>query len=216
MLKRDLKIWIARSLLSLSLLTTACGITGKSPESLQPGENIAETPNLITNNATPPVITTCSANFEVTFSGPLQFYRTGAALPPAAWFVGGENATFEINSGDCTLGAETMPVSFWAGGEMNASGLPELGVNFGAASLRGTISASNFSVVGSEVVHGFLDNFEFNLNPLCDGRGTFHVDYENNTLTASGALYLTFKAAEAKAQGITTGIRENCSFWNHL
>lgn len=99
---------------------------------------------------------------------------------------------------------------------MNASGLPELGVQFGAANMRGTISASDFSVVGSEIVHGFLDNFAFNLSTYCDGRGTFHVDYENNTLTASGALYLTFKAAEAKAQGITTGIRENCAFWSQL
>lgn len=194
----------------------ACGFAGKKPESDQPGETVTETPNLVTNNATPPVTTTCSADFQLTISGPMQYYYTGPGVPAAAWYAGGQTASFHINAGDCTPGAETIPVAFWAGGSMNASGLPELGVQFGEANLRGTISASEFSVVGSEVVHGFLDNFAFNLSPLCDGRGTFHVDYENNTLTATGALYLTFKAAEAKAQGITTGIRENCSFWNHL
>lgn len=216
MLNGKLKIPVVAICVALLLTNAACGINGKSPESLQPGEQIPETPNLVTNNTTPPVTTTCTGNFSLSFPGPILYHQPNPPELPDAWYAGSNNADFHVDSGDCYPGGENFPVSFWTAGALNGAPLPEFAVQLAEANVRGTVSASNFTVVGSEIVHGFIDSFEFSLSPLCTGRATFLVDFENGVGSVHGALYLTFKSAEAQALGIKTGIGENCRFWSGL
>jgi len=202
-------------LLTLATLTACGGLGKKSEMTSQDNEFAAEIPNLTTQANEQTIKKTCHTSFSITMDMPVQ-YHLGSTNAVDAWYVYGQTF-YNIdpnNSGDCVRPNPALPNNFGMGGNMHGSALPAFVVVIGDAHLPANLIASDFSISGSEMFQGSLDQQTFSLNSVCAGTYTFNVQHAQGRTTATGNITVEYLEAEGRALGKTGGVQENCPLWN--